>query len=226
MKRSRMDIQSNDTYVMLDSNTYFKNYLNQKNWNFSENFTKNVLNEYTNELYMKINNYLRRVDFSYNTKINIKPEINWEKISNAEYRVKYSLKQKVENSNEIDAYFNLYKMIKSLSYSLTGLGPYISELDDIPKYTTVYRGVKKKPPAWYAGYKFYFPEFISTSLDEDVARAFGDYIFVITLKGKGYKGVSKLSYYPGEKEVLINAYSKFVITKVDGNYSYMDCYDD
>ena len=34
-------------------------------------------------------------------------------------------------------------MIKSLSYSLTGLGPYISELDDIPKYTTVYRGVKK-----------------------------------------------------------------------------------
>ena len=221
-----MDIQSDDNYVMLNSNTYFKNYLNFKNWNLNENYTKQVLNEYTNELYIKINNYLRRVDFSCQIKQNIKPEIKLHKISDVQYEIKYTLNTKLLNSSEVDAYYNLNKMIKSLSYSLTGLGPYIPELEDIPKYTTVYRGVKKKPPAWYAGYKFYFPEFISTSLDEDVAKAFGQYIFVITLCGKGYKGVSKLSYYPYEKEVLINAYSKFEIKKISGNYYYMDCYDD
>ena len=52
----------------------------------------------------------------------------------------------------------------------------------------------------------------------------GQYIFIITLYGKGFKGVDKLSYYPGEKEVLINAYSKFKITKISGNYYYMDRY--
>ena len=223
MKRSRMDIQSNDDYVMLAPSPYFKNYLSQRNYNFSENFTKKVLSEYTNELYLKINNYLRSVNFAREVTYKFKPELT--RINNTDWELKLKPIQ-VLNQNEVNAYFNLHKMIKSLSNSLTGLGPYIAELDDIPKYTTVYRGVKKKPPAWYIGYKFVFPEFISTSLDINVAKSFGQYIFVINLCGKGYKGVSKLSYFPGEQEVLINAYSKYEITKVDGNYHYMDCYDD
>ena len=68
----------------------------------------------------------------------------------------------------------------------------------------------------------YLVLFISTSLSESVAKNFGNYIFVITLYGKGFKGVEKVSYYPNEKEVLIEAYSKFRITDIRGNYYYMD----
>ena len=139
MKRSRMDIQSNDDYVMLDSNTYFKNYLSYKNWNLNENFTKKVLNEYTNELYININNYLRRVKFSYKVTYNIKPEL--KRINSTEYS--YTIQVTPVDLKDRNSFFTLHKIIKSLSNSLTGLGPYIPELDDIPKYTTVYRGVKK-----------------------------------------------------------------------------------
>ena len=102
----------------------------------------------------------------------LKPELKRINSTDWEYQLNTI---KISNQNEVNAYFNLHKMIKSLSNSLTGLGPYIAELDDIPKYTTVYRGVKKKPPAWYIGYKFVFPEFISTSLDINVAKSFGQY---------------------------------------------------
>ena len=54
---------------------------------------------------------------------------------------------------------------------------------------------------------FYFREFISTSLSQVVAENFGKYILVITLYGRGFKGVENVSYYPGEKEVPSSSYS-------------------
>jgi hypothetical protein len=72
-------------------------------------------------------------------------------------------------------FLNMYEKISSLACALTGLNPNtIEELDDIPRYTTVYRGVRKRPPYnWKVGDEFYFPEFISTSLKEDIAKDFG-----------------------------------------------------
>ena len=40
--------------------------------------------------------------------------------------------------------------------------------------------------------------------------------------GKGFKGVENVSFYPGEREVLIEPYFKFRITKVTDYYFYMD----
>lgn len=121
----------------------------------------------------------------------------------------------------------MHKKINSLYFSLIGAAPFkIKEFDDIPRYTKVYRGNQKKPPSyWKVGDEFFFDEFISTSLDKNIAKSFGNYIFVITLNGTGYKGIERLSYFENEKEVLIAAYSKFKITGIDGNYYYMDQFD-
>lgn len=126
-----------------------------------------------------------------------------------------------------NSFNRMHEKISSLFFSLVGAAPFvIKELDDIPKYTTVYRGVKDKPPSnWKVGDEFYFAEFISTSLDKEIAQNFGKYMFVITLNGTGYKGVERLSKFPHEKEVLIAAYSKFRISDIEGNYYYMDQYD-
>ena len=115
-------------------------------------------------------------------------------------------------------------MIKSLVFALFGIIN-IKELDDIPQNTVVYRGINTKIPSyWKAGDVIYFPGFISTSLSKEVAESFGSYILVITLHGKGFKGVERLSYYPNEREVLIAPYSKYVISKIIGNYCYLDRY--
>ena len=55
---------------------------------------------------------------------------------------------------------------------------------------------------------------MSTSLDINIAKKFGK------IYGKGFKGIEKLSFYTSEKEVLLCAYSKFKITKINGNYYF------
>ena len=126
-----------------------------------------------------------------------------------------------------NAFNKMHKQISSLYFSLIGAAPFkIKEFDDIPQYTTVYRGNKKKPPSnWKVGNEFFFAEFMSTSLDMDVAQGFGDYIFIITLKGTAYKGIERLSYFKSEKEVLIAAYCRFKITDINDNCYYMDQFD-
>ena len=235
MKRSRMDIQSDNDYKIYNSKGYFVAYLSQK-WVpkdkpahgrifcGTQGFAISVLKEYTNESYIKINEYLRNGNY----------HIQWGKnplsmkiTNNSNGSITISASVSNEAQYNYNYFLNMYEKISSLACALTGLNPNkIEELDDIPRYTTVYRGVRKRPPYnWKVGDEFYFPEFISTSLKEDIAKDFGDYIFVIKLNGNAYKGVEKLSYYPYEKEVLICAYSRYKITNIYGNYYYMDQFD-
>ena len=113
-----------------------------------------------------------------------------------------------------------HERINNLCAALEG-AIYMKDLIDIKPGTTVYRGLNVKP-SFTIGQEFYFWEFISTSLSQVVAENFGKFIFVITLYGRGFKGVENVSVFPGEKEVLIEPYSKFRITDIDGNYYYMD----
>ena len=104
--------------------------------------------------------------------------------------------------------------------------------------TVVYRGVKLPAPKdWKVGKKFYFAEFISTSLNVEVAKGFATKmdgsrgpILVITIKNNGNDGrnnycryVEDITTYKGEEEVLITAFCIFKITKIDGNTYYLDC---
>ena len=103
---------------------------------------------------------------------------------------------------------------------------------------TVYRGVKLPAPKdWKVGKRFYFAEFISTSLNFNTAKEFaqrddGSYgpILVIKIKNNGVNGrnnycryVEEITKYHGEDEILITAFCIFQITGIDGNIYYLDC---
>ena len=205
-RRSRMDIQSEDKFQIFHCNDHFYQYINQAidEKNINEEAVIKVLKEYTNNKYIQMNGYLRKGDYTMDYRSGITSIFLL--------------------GLPMMLYLNNLASIKSLYLGLQGKIK-IKNLTNINEGTIVYRGIKIKPPSSLkVGDQFYLAEFVSTSLDINVAKGMGQYIFVITLYGKGFKGVDKLSYYPGEKEVLINAYSKFKITKISGNYYYMDRY--
>lgn len=203
--RSRMNIQASDDYKIFYSNKSFIRYMHQPfgGRNVSENYALAVLKDYTNEAYIQINGFLRKGNYD-----------------NDRIKGYYNTKEKYTILVLGDPVRKNHERINNLLAALEDR-IYIKDLINIEPGTVVYRGVVKKPP-FTIGQEFYFPEFISTSLSESVAENFGNYIFVITLNGKGFKGVEKISCYPDEKEVLIEAYSKFRITDIKGNYYYME----
>jgi len=89
----------------------------------------------------------------------------------------------------------------------------------------LYRGVcKKLPDDIDIGTNFFFPEFISTSKDINVAKSFGGSgtLMYITVENNGTNGkkvycrdVSGISNYPHEQEILFTSYCRFRITKVE-----------
>ena len=97
----------------------------------------------------------------------------------------------------------------------------------------LYRGVCKKLPSNIGvGTRFFFPEFISTSTDVEVAKSFGGSgtLMYIKVENNGINGnkvycrdVSGISHYPSEKEILFTSYCKFRITKVEksGNWDVL-----
>ena len=110
--------------------------------------------------------------------------------------------------------------------------------------TIVYRGIRKFkfPPEIGIGSQFYFREFFSTSLSEDVAKGFAGFtpgknnkgtIMVITIKNNGTNGhpnycydITDLSCFKGEKEILLSSHCYFLVTKINRNnfdYVYLTC---
>ena len=110
--------------------------------------------------------------------------------------------------------------------------------------TIVYRGINKFKfaPEIGIGSQFYFREFFSTSLDENVAKMFagctsdGDNkgtIMVITIKNNGTNGhpnycydITDLSKYRDEKEILLSSHCYFLVTNIIRNnldYVYLTC---
>ena len=89
----------------------------------------------------------------------------------------------------------------------------------------LYRGVCKKLPSDIGiGTRFFFPEFISTSKDINVAKSFGGSgtLMYITVENNGTNGkkvycrdVSSISNFPHEQEILFTSYCKFRVTKIE-----------
>ena len=139
------------------------------------------------------------------------------------YLNNYLREDKVEGFSE--------KQLKSWAYCLHSSLQF--RTSNVKNGTVVYRGISVAAPKdWKVGKRFYFGEFISTSLDINVAKKFskGVTLLVITLNNNGVNGrnnycryVEDISKYSGEKEVLITAFCIFKITKIDGNTYYMDC---
>ena len=139
------------------------------------------------------------------------------------YLNNYLREGKVEGFSEKDLKSWAYCLHSSLQFRTT----------NVKNGTVVYRGISVSAPKdWKVGKRFYFGEFISTSLDINVAKRFsaGVTLLVITLNNNGVDGknnycryVEDISKYHGEQEILITAFCIFKITKIDGNTYYLDC---
>ena len=227
MSRSRLEIQSKEGLKTYNTNTKFVNYLNYRNYNVNTSYAYQVLKEYTNQNYIAINNYLREGYYQYHLPNMRFGDFKTTNNKDGTLTVSFAMRKDFLNATQrtLSNYWTYHKMIYSLCCALLDIIN-INELDYIPENTVVYRGINTRIPSnWKVGDSFYFPGFISTSLSKKVAEDFGNYILVITLHGKGYKGVERISYYPNEKEVLICPYSRYVISKISGNYCYLDRYN-
>ena len=93
----------------------------------------------------------------------------------------------------------------------------------------VYRGISRYAPSnWTEGSRFYFGEFVSTSVDYSVAEDFskGKTILVIKIKNNGNNGnnnycrdITEISQYD-EDEILLTAFCRYEITDVRKGNSY------
>ena len=93
----------------------------------------------------------------------------------------------------------------------------------------VYRGISRYAPSnWREGSRFYFGEFVSTSVDYSVAEDFseGKTILVIKIKNNGNNGnnnycrdITEISQYD-EDEILLTAFCRYEITDVRKGNSY------
>ena len=89
----------------------------------------------------------------------------------------------------------------------------------------LYRGVcKKLPNNIRVGNRFYFPEFISTSKDINVAKSFGGSgtLMYIKVENNGINGkkvycrdLTNISSFPHEQEILFTSYCRFRVTKIE-----------
>lgn len=92
----------------------------------------------------------------------------------------------------------------------------------VPNKTKVYRGVRgiNFPESCPKGSKFYLKEFLSTSLNKNIANNFsseGGCIMEITLLNTNNtycKDVTNVSIYPSEKEVLLTSHCEFTIQNI------------
>ena len=88
----------------------------------------------------------------------------------------------------------------------------------------VYRGVSVKIPNNIGvGTRFYFPEFLSTSKDINVAKGFAGSgtLMYISIHNNGINGmnycrdVESISHYPSEKEIIFTSHCYFIVTKIE-----------
>ena len=100
-------------------------------------------------------------------------------------------------------------------------------VDPVTNGTILYRGVCfKLPNNIGVGTKFYFPEFLSSSRDINVAKSFGNSgtLMYITVKNNGTNGkkiycrdVEYITSCKGQKEIIFTSYCQFRITQIEKN---------
>jgi hypothetical protein len=95
---------------------------------------------------------------------------------------------------------------------------------NVPNGVVVYRGVKVKIPNNIGiGKNIYFPEFLSTSKDINVAKSFAGSgtLMIIFIQNNGVNGkkvycrdVENISVFSFEKEIVLTAFCKFKVTNM------------
>ena len=105
---------------------------------------------------------------------------------------------------------------ESLNYLLK------NALEKIPNYEgTVYRGQdklsKEQVEKLKSKNKFTFPAFTSTSKTKEDSFSYQPLSFII--KGKSGKSIEKVSYHPGEKEILFLPKTEFKVVSIDHDNS-------
>jgi len=120
-----------------------------------------------------------------------------------------------QNNNVADANSTVWCLHKAITQSSCNVNNGI----------ILYRGVCKKLPSNIGiGTRFFFPEFISTSKDINVAKSFGGSgtLMYIKVENNGINGkkvycrdVSGISQYPSEQEILFTSYCRFRVTKIE-----------
>ena len=114
----------------------------------------------------------------------------------------------------------------------------LSRNANVKEDTVVYRGVKLKfPPEIGIGSKFYFREFISTSIYQEFAEKWIEYegtILVIKIKNNGINGhknycyyIEDITYTEQQDEVLFSSHCFFTVTNIKHekyiDYIYLTC---
>ena len=108
---------------------------------------------------------------------------------------------------------------------------------NVPNDTIVYRGVFFKLPYNIGvGTKFFFPEFLSTSRDINIAKdiASNGTLMIITIQNNGIHGkkfycrdIEYISDYPEQKEILFTSHCQFRVTRIEKtpalDYLYLIC---
>ena len=128
------------------------------------------------------------------------------------------------------------KRLRSWAWSLHSSLQYLRS--NVSNGQEVYRGISRYAPSdWREGSRFYFGEFVSTSVDYSVAEDFskGKTILVIKIKNNGNNGnnnycrdITEISQYD-EGEILLTAFCRYEITDIRKGNSYepdvfyMDC---
>ena len=121
----------------------------------------------------------------------------------------------LQNNNVADANSTVWCLHKAITQSSCNVNNGI----------VLYRGVCKKLPGNIGiGTRFFFPEFISTSKDINVAKSFGGNgtLMYIKVENNGINGkkvycrdVSGISQFPDEQEILFTSYCRFRVTKIE-----------
>jgi len=108
---------------------------------------------------------------------------------------------------------------------------------NVENNTTVYRGIRnfKFPSEMGIGSKFYFREFVSTTLNKAVAEKFKSTkkgsLLTITIKNNGVNNHPNYCYYikgiscfPNEEEILISSHCYYTINKIEheGDIDFVD----
>ena len=127
-------------------------------------------------------------------------------------------KDKIEKSN-----IQLSMPIDHIKSFIFCLQEALRKNKNVKDGTIVYRGIKKIKLANNIGIgsKFYFREFISTSIDEKVGRDFirdEGTLFKIKIKNNKRRNycyyVGKISAFPNESEILISSFCYYVVTEI------------
>ena len=125
------------------------------------------------------------------------------------------------------------KHIQSFIYCLQEL---LKDKKNVEEGTIVYRGINnyKLPKDIGTGSKFYFREFISTSIDKEVSLKFINKeaekrigtLLIIKIKNNKKRNycldITKFSRFPKEKEILISSHCYFNVTEIKRNPEGVD----